>query len=118
MLVVVGGHTRNIGKTSVVAGLIAALPELNWTAIKITQYGHGVCSSAGEPCECAVADLDHPYAVSQETDSASGTDSSRYLAANWRTPCRRSGAFLRPANTQSPNPTAFCSSSNRIYTWR
>src|SRR5260221_8519578 len=84
MLVVVGGHTRNIGKTSVVAGLIAALPELNWTAIKITQYGHGVCSSAGEPCECAVADLDHPYAVSQETDSASGTDSSRYLAAGAR----------------------------------
>ena len=81
MLVVVGGHTRNIGKTSVVAGLIAALPELNWTAIKITQYGHGVCSSAGEPCECTVTDVDHPYAVSRETDSASGTDSSRFLAA-------------------------------------
>ena len=84
MLVVVGGHTRNIGKTSVVAGLIAALPELNWTAIKITQYGHGVCSSAGEPCECAVTDVDHPYAVSRETDDVSGTDSSRYLAAGAR----------------------------------
>ncbi len=81
MLVVVGGHTRNIGKTSVVAGLIAALPELHWTAIKITQYGHGVCSSAGEPCECTVTDVDHPYAVSQETNDASGTDSSRFLAA-------------------------------------
>ena len=81
MLVVVGGHTRNIGKTSVVAGLIAALPELNWTAIKITQYGHGVCSSAGEPCECTLTDVDHPYAVSRETDGASGTDSSRFLAA-------------------------------------
>ena len=54
MLVVVGGHTRNIGKTSLVAGLITALPELNWTAIKITQYGHGVCSTDGESCECAV----------------------------------------------------------------
>lgn len=84
MLVVVGGHTRNIGKTSVVAGLIAALPELNWTAIKITQYGHGVCSTDGEPCECAVTDVDHPYAVSQETDGTAGTDSSRYLAAGAR----------------------------------
>ena len=43
-LVVVGGHSRNVGKTSVVAGLIAALPEFKWTAMKITQYGHNVCS--------------------------------------------------------------------------
>jgi hypothetical protein len=84
MLVVVGGHTRNIGKTSVVAGLIAALPELNWTAIKVTQYGHGVCSSDGEPCECAITDTEHPCAILQETDGGSGTDSSRYLAAGAR----------------------------------
>ena len=51
-IVVVGGHTKNIGKTSVVAGLIAALPEMRWTAFKITQYGHGVCSANGEPCDC------------------------------------------------------------------
>jgi hypothetical protein len=81
MLVVVGGHTRNIGKTSVVAGLIAALPELNWTAIKITQHGHGVCSNDGQPCECAITDSEHPCAISEETDRTSGTDSSRYLAA-------------------------------------
>ena len=81
MLVVVGGHTRNIGKTSVVAGLIAALPDLHWTAVKITQYGHAVCSSAGEPCECAAQDPAHPYAVSEECDRISGTDSSRFLAA-------------------------------------
>ena len=81
MLVVVGGHTRNIGKTSVAAGLIRALPELGWTAVKITQYGHGVCSSEGESCECAVQDPEHPYAVSEEQDRTSGTDSSRFLAA-------------------------------------
>jgi hypothetical protein len=81
MLLVVGGHTRNIGKTSVVGGLIAALPELHWTAVKITQYGHAACSSDGEPCECAVVDPEHPYAISEETDRAAGTDSSRYLAA-------------------------------------
>ena len=55
-IVVVGGHSRNIGKTSVVAGLIAALPELRWTAVKITQYGHGICSANGEACDCATAD--------------------------------------------------------------
>jgi len=76
---VVGGHTRNIGKTSVVAGLIAALPARRWTAIKITQFGHGVCSANGEPCDCETAD--HTIAISEERERASGTDSSRYLAA-------------------------------------
>ncbi len=78
-IVVVGGHTRNIGKTSVVAGLIRALPERRWTAIKITQFGHGVCSANGEPCDCETAD--HTIAVSEERARENGTDSSRYLAA-------------------------------------
>jgi hypothetical protein len=84
MLVVVGGHTRNIGKTSVVAGLIAALPELHWTALKVTQYGQGVCSTDADPCACAAADPEHPFVISEETDPASGTDSSRFLAAGAR----------------------------------
>lgn len=75
----VGGHSRNIGKTSVVAGIIAALPVRRWTAIKITQFGHGVCSANGEPCDCETAD--HTVAISEERNETSGTDSSRYLAA-------------------------------------
>ena len=78
-LVVVGGHTRNIGKTSVMAGLIAAMPERHWTAFKITQFGHGMCSANGEPCDCETAA--HTLAISEERDGASGTDSARYLAA-------------------------------------
>lgn len=78
-IVVVGGHTRNIGKTSVMAGLIQALPEMRWTAFKITQFGHGVCSANGEACDCETAE--HTIAVSEERDGASGTDSARYLEA-------------------------------------
>jgi hypothetical protein len=78
-VIVVGGHTRNIGKTSVMAGLISAMPEMHWTAFKITQFGHGVCSANGEPCDCETAE--HTIAISEERDRASGTDSSRYLAA-------------------------------------
>ncbi len=80
MILVVGGHSRNIGKTSVVANLIACLPEYEWTAIKITQFGHGVCSANGEDCGCST-DPDHPFAITRERDPASGTDTSRYLAA-------------------------------------
>lgn len=78
-LVIVGGHSRNIGKTSVVAGLIAATPERNWTAFKITQFGHGICSTDGKPCDCDTGD--HMVAITEERNPTSGTDSSRYLAA-------------------------------------
>src|SRR6266700_6527202 len=78
-IVVVGGHTRNIGKTSVVAGLIAALPEMHWTAFKITQHGHGMCSANGEPCDCETAE--HTVAVTEERNGSTGTDSARFLAA-------------------------------------
>jgi hypothetical protein len=79
MLVVVGGHTRNIGKTSVVCSIIRSTRHLGWTAIKITQYGHGVCSKDGESCECALPD--HPFALQQELDATARTDTSRFLAA-------------------------------------
>src|SRR5947207_2061799 len=78
-LVMVGGHTRNIGKTSVVEGIIRRTPELNWTAAKITQFGHGVCSVNGEACGCAVSE--HQYSITEERHRDTGTDTARFLAA-------------------------------------
>jgi hypothetical protein len=78
-LIVVGGHSRSVGKTSVVAGLIAALPEFHWTAMKITQYGHGICSANGKLCDCATDD--HSWAVTEERDRSGESDSSRFLVA-------------------------------------
>lgn len=77
--VVVGGHSRNVGKTSVVAGLITALPDYNWTAFKITQYGHGICSLNGKACHCATED--HNWAISEEKNRAGKSDTSRFLRA-------------------------------------
>lgn len=79
VIIVIGGHSRSVGKTSVVAGLISALPEFHWTAVKITQYGHGVCSAHGEPCDCATAD--HSWAISEERDRSGDSDTSRFLIA-------------------------------------
>jgi hypothetical protein len=78
-IVVIGGHSRSVGKTSVVAGLISALTDRHWTALKITQYGHGVCSANGESCDCATAD--HSWAVSEEKDRSGESDTSRFLVA-------------------------------------
>ncbi|HZL56447.1 MAG TPA: hypothetical protein VFC21_05170 [Bryobacteraceae bacterium] len=66
MLVVVGGHSRNIGKTSVACGIIRNLPEFRWTAIKITQY-------PGDPL--------YPVAPTEEYGANPTTDSGRFLAA-------------------------------------
>jgi len=78
-IVVVGGHSRSVGKTSVVAGLIASLPEYDWTAFKITQYGHGICSNTGAACDCATDD--HSWAITEEKSRSGDSDSSRFLAA-------------------------------------
>ena len=78
-IVVIGGHSRSVGKTSVVAGLISALREYDWTAVKITQYGHGVCSADGAPCDCATDD--HSWAISEEKDRSGESDTSRFLMA-------------------------------------
>lgn len=78
-VIVVGGHSRNVGKTSIVAGLIAAMPEVRWTAMKITQYGHGICSADGAACDCATPD--HSLAVTEEHSRDGDTDTSRFLVA-------------------------------------
>jgi hypothetical protein len=79
VLVVVGGHSRNIGKTSVMASIIRATPEFCWQAIKLTQHGHGICSQDGKPCDCA-GDPTHPYSLDAQL-AVDRTDSGRYLAA-------------------------------------
>ena len=80
-LIVVGGHTRSIGKTQLVCDVIAALPKASWIAGKITQYGHGVCAQNGENCDCAPAE--HAVALDWESVGTPLTkvdsDSARFL---------------------------------------
>src|SRR5271170_623700 len=78
-VVVVGGHTRTIGKTQLVCDIIGAFPKARWIAGKITQYGHGVCAQNGHDCDCAPDE--HICAISWEESASTGTDSSRFLAA-------------------------------------
>jgi hypothetical protein len=78
-IVVIGGHSRSVGKTSVVEGLISGLQEFDWTAVKITQYGHGICSADGAACDCATAD--HSWAISEEKHRSGESDTSRFLLA-------------------------------------
>jgi hypothetical protein len=78
-VIVVGGHTRSIGKTQLVCDIIRAFPRAGWIAGKITQYGHGVCAQNGQDCDCAPDE--HLSAMEWESQAKSGTDSARFLEA-------------------------------------
>lgn len=81
-VLVIGGHTRSIGKTQLVCDVVRAFPKVAWTAGKITQYGHGVCAQNGHDCDCAPDE--HISAFNWESHPQSGTDSARFLAAGAR----------------------------------
>lgn len=79
MLLVVGGHASNVGKTAVAASLIRRLKDFHWTALKITLHGAGGCGKSEEKCDCG-PDSDSPFALTEEYER-NDTDSGRYLAA-------------------------------------
>lgn len=65
MILFVGGHGRKTGKTSLVCGLIRALPEAGWTAVKVSRHSHHGRGGCG---------------IFEQT-RIDATDSGRYLAA-------------------------------------
>ena len=84
MRVVVGGHSRNIGKTQTACEILAATADLGWTAVKMTRFGHGMCATDGKPCDCAVDDPVHPYVVAEERNREGTEDTCRMLRAGAR----------------------------------
>lgn len=80
--VVIGGHSRNIGKTGVMAGLIRGLEEFAWTALKITQDGHGISSPDSQTRGCAPNESS--FVLTEERDPRGRGDTCRFLAAGAR----------------------------------
>lgn len=78
-MVVVGGNSRDIGKTSVIVGLIRALPHYPWMAIKLTQYSEE--SSLAPEEKDTDAPPEQPFVIFEESDRNGETDTSRFLAA-------------------------------------
>jgi hypothetical protein len=67
--IVVGGHARKVGKTSVAAGLIAAFSQYDWTAVKICSHWHAGDAPSGT------------FGIFEERDRAGSSDTSRFLGA-------------------------------------
>jgi hypothetical protein len=102
-IIVVGGGGRGAGKTALVCGLIRALPEIAWTAVKITSHAHG-----------------HAATIFEERIAGSDTDTARYLTAGARRALlvTAEGAALAPVVKQILEqcrpPQCLIFESNRI----
>lgn len=82
MLLVIGGHSRNVGKTSTVAAIIRSTLACRWAAIKISAHRHGGRDGAS-------------FLLSEEYRRDGHGDSSRFLAAG------ASRSFLLRASDQN-----------------
>lgn len=71
--VVVGGGSKDIGKTALMCAVIEALPEFQWTAVKITGHDYGPPGSG--PADGTIW---------EETQAGEETDTGRYLLAGAR----------------------------------
>lgn len=109
-IIVVGGSNRGVGKTTLVCALIAALPEYNWNAVKISTHDHrqpvlpGLGNASEAPTPLPAHEFRAPFLrqlferrtgepasrqesapasgpIWEETAPGDGTDTGRYLAA-------------------------------------
>lgn len=76
--IVVGGHSRNVGKTSIAAGLIHAFRKYPWTAIKISSHRHADIAVHSN------SDAARFFEVYEEANRDGSSDTSRFLAAGAR----------------------------------
>ncbi len=78
-IVVIGGSTKDIGKTALVCAVISGLSEFGWTAVKITGHSYEL----GPFLSRQASEYSDPI-VWEETVAGHGTDTARYLAAGAR----------------------------------
>ena len=62
--------------------LIRRVRPPEWVAVKITQYGHGVCSIDGEPCYCDPGE--HGFVLTEERERKGRGDTRRFLKGGAR----------------------------------
>ena len=73
-VIVVGGQTKHVGKTTMVCEIIRHFVSAHWTAVKITSHSH-------EPQECAPVVSGSGWTIWEQSASDSHVDTTRYLEA-------------------------------------
>ena len=92
LLFVVGGHSRNVGKTTVIEHLLAERRAERWAAVKISAHRHS-------PGDSVVPLID------ESLDADPGTQTGRYLLAG-----ARRAILVRAPDAAMPRAAAFVES--------
>ena len=77
-IVVVGGSSKDIGKTALICGIISALSEFDWTAVKISGHDYEPAPSNADATDLSAG------TIREETSPGVDTDTARYLSAGAR----------------------------------
>jgi hypothetical protein len=73
-MILVGGQTKNIGKTTLVCNIIEALSQLRWNAVKITTHRH-------EAIGCELRIEGTSYVIWEQISLTAQSDTTRFLRA-------------------------------------
>jgi|GraSoiStandDraft_43_1057313.scaffolds.fasta_scaffold72038_2 hypothetical protein len=73
-LILVGGQTKNIGKTTLICNIIAAFRQFPWTAVKITAHLH-------QPEGCELLSQGLGWSIWEQHQMEGRTDTGRFLNA-------------------------------------
>src|SRR5438045_9303030 len=71
-LIVVGGQTKNIGKTTLICNIIVALPQVKWTAVKITNHVHA-------PRHCEIFKESGGWTIWNQNPTKEESDTAKFL---------------------------------------
>jgi hypothetical protein len=76
-VIVVGGQTKNVGKTTLICNIVEAFSTIKWTAVKISNHLHS-------PELCKAVRKGAGWTIWQQSDTTDQSDTARFL---------RSGAY-------------------------
>jgi len=71
-LIIVGGQAKNVGKTTLICNIISVFPDLQWTAVKVSNHHH-----ITENCE--VLNEGPGWRILQQNRGADHSDTARFL---------------------------------------
>jgi hypothetical protein len=72
--IVIGGQTKDVGKTTLVCNIISAFSRFSWTAVKITPHGH-------ESLTSELRNQVEGSSIWRETREGQHSDTARFLDA-------------------------------------
>ena len=76
-VIIVGGQTKNVGKTTLICNIIAAFPKLKWTAVKISSHPH-------VPEHCAMIREGAAWTIWEQNAATDRNDTARFLRSGAR----------------------------------